>query len=69
MELTEEEREMILAKRLEDAAAKCPSMPFDVLDNIIRLAESGPACRDSGRSIKCSIAEQSAAWGFCQQEK
>jgi len=66
MKLTPEEKRIIKEKRLENAVAKCPEIPRDVLDKIIKIAESGPAYRDGGRSIKRSIANQAAAWGFMQ---
>jgi hypothetical protein len=66
MKLTEEEKRFIIGKRLEEAAGKCPSMPRDVLDHIIRTAEAGPDYRDGGFSKKKTIAEMAAAWGFMQ---
>lgn len=69
MKLTDEEEKFILEKRMKAAELECPEIPRSILDDIIRNAESMPACRDGGRSIKRSIAQQAAYWGFGQQSE
>lgn len=67
MKLSQEEKELILEKRRHEAERECPEIPLEVLRDIITKAESGPAIRDGGLTIKRSIARQAAVWGFMQK--